>query len=618
MLSPDSDTVCARPHVLETAAPALQGPLNAGLDSLRDASRGSDACALALSVPVVSGRAVVVAGTRSSSSSSGGGVCALLSGFSSGSVYAHALELSQLLPAWHDATPQCAYSMRGEVAAVRYDCEAVPLLPAASAAADRAAAAEQDGCSVPGAPLLLSPLLLLDVLHVNLQAVDAQQCAGDGGDDGDGRPHAAAAAASSRPPQATTRRRSRGTTGTAAWAAADSDEESDAGYDPDPGGGGGGGSAGPLSLVSGSSGAAGAPAAGWPGARAAAAGALAPYPHGGGGFGVQDDDDDDDDDCDARLSELRRVVLHAAPELPGRFWVVHDQGVWGVNVRWLPMLLDWLAAAEQGGSVGMHALRAQTGTLPPPALQELLLTPGGVAATAVVGSSLLGSGCVVLEAGDGGGLLLLRPRPAGVLGPHQGDGSTAMDGTTATDMQCAADAVDDAAASAGAVTALSAQLAAAATLSADERDARARLEASRASMHMPHCCILRPVPGAALRLPLVLICCCVFVLLHIPLLQCVLLPTTPVNYTPALLCVSSRCRQHHARSRSTAGLLCRRSPWPAPCGAATAARQPGIPQRRRPCWAEPHQRHGQLAAAHTCAVCDRCTRRHAGADGAAS
>lgn len=101
----------AQPHVLETLAPCLQGPLNLNTASLKPSSARRVACTLALSSS--SG-----GGSGSEGFSGGGGqqgfaegaaarrFSALLTGFSSGTVYAHALELEQVLPCWQDATPQ--------------------------------------------------------------------------------------------------------------------------------------------------------------------------------------------------------------------------------------------------------------------------------------------------------------------------------------------------------------------------------------------------------------------------------------------------------------------------------------------------------------------------------
>jgi hypothetical protein len=114
--------------MLETAAPALQGPLNRGCESLNQRAVRSVACTLALSSSSGSGGL----GALSLNPGQGSGFSVVATGFSNGSVYAHALELGQVLPAWLDAAPQCAYDKKGEVAAVRYEVEAVPAAPAAA------------------------------------------------------------------------------------------------------------------------------------------------------------------------------------------------------------------------------------------------------------------------------------------------------------------------------------------------------------------------------------------------------------------------------------------------------------------------------------------------------
>jgi hypothetical protein len=92
--------VSAQPHVLETLAPCLQGPLNLNTASIKPPTARRVACTMALS-----GR-----GNEGLGGGSAGEHCsALLTGFSSGSVYAHALELQQVLPCWQDATPQVCW-----------------------------------------------------------------------------------------------------------------------------------------------------------------------------------------------------------------------------------------------------------------------------------------------------------------------------------------------------------------------------------------------------------------------------------------------------------------------------------------------------------------------------
>jgi hypothetical protein len=152
--------VSAQPHVLETLAPCLQGPLNLNQPSLKPSTGRRVACTMALSGG---------SGSEGLGSQAGARFSALLTGFSSGTVYAHLLQLEQVLPCWQDATPQVrhsrclslclspslslsvcvaclqcvimclctnilfvssvhmqvAYDHRGEVAAVRYEVEAV-------------------------------------------------------------------------------------------------------------------------------------------------------------------------------------------------------------------------------------------------------------------------------------------------------------------------------------------------------------------------------------------------------------------------------------------------------------------------------------------------------------
>lgn len=139
-------------------------------------------------------------------------------------------------------------------------------------------------------------------------------------------------------------------------------------------------------------------------------------------------DSDTDDDEDEQLQQLRKVTLHAAPELPGRFWACHDQGCWGMNVKWLQQLnssdseaVGAFGSLSGSSSGGWDQQRQQQGDqLQPaaPALQELLVSGAGVSSSAVVGNALFGSGCVVLEKGPGPQLVFLKPRPTGVLGEN--------------------------------------------------------------------------------------------------------------------------------------------------------------------------------------------------------
>uniref|UniRef100_A0A383WCS7 Uncharacterized protein n=1 Tax=Tetradesmus obliquus TaxID=3088 RepID=A0A383WCS7_TETOB len=403
VLSHESEAVSARPHMLETAEPALQGPLNSGAESLKQRALRSVACTLALSTGASSGLAGLSL-NPASGSGQGSGFSVVATGFSNGSVYAHALELGQVLPVWLDGAPQCAYDKKGEVAAVRYEVEAVPCAPAAAGLAPVTEESQQQPgthSAAAAAGSLVSPLLLLDVLKINLHSPAAAAGTSDWEveDDAD----------------------------SAGGSATDSDEESDAGYDPSAARGGFGSSSSRQRNGSSSRG-----------------GGLML-----GGLGLGSDDDDAAEDLeDQQLLQLTKVTLHAAPELPGRFWACHDQGCWGINIRWLQQLaarLDDAAAAANGAALGQLQLQLQLQQqqqqqLAAPVLQELLVSGSAVVSSCVVGNALLGSGCVVLEAapgqqqqhgsggsaivpaaaaagsGSGGCLTFLRPRPAGVLG----------------------------------------------------------------------------------------------------------------------------------------------------------------------------------------------------------
>ncbi len=143
------------PHLLETAVQALQGPLNAGAESAH-AGRGggssgaapAPAVALAVSARSASsrpgGRRLFDDGAADGygddyyrpgdaeddyegAGAGDGGVtcCAVVTGLSDGRLYAHALDGGALVPMWTDGLPQCAYSARMDVAAVRCDCAVV-------------------------------------------------------------------------------------------------------------------------------------------------------------------------------------------------------------------------------------------------------------------------------------------------------------------------------------------------------------------------------------------------------------------------------------------------------------------------------------------------------------
>ncbi|WIA17570.1 hypothetical protein OEZ85_014397 [Tetradesmus obliquus] len=174
VLSHESEAVSARPHMLETAAPALQGPLNSGAESLKQRALRSVACTLALSTGGGASRGLAgLSLNPGSGSGQGSGFSVVATGFSNGSVYAHALELGQVLPVWLDGAPQCAYDKKGEVAAVRYEVEAVACAPAAAGLAPVAEESQQQSgthSAAAAAGSLVSPLLLLDVLKINLHS----------------------------------------------------------------------------------------------------------------------------------------------------------------------------------------------------------------------------------------------------------------------------------------------------------------------------------------------------------------------------------------------------------------------------------------------------------------
>lgn len=218
---------------------------------------------------------------------------------------------------------------------------------------------------------LVSPLLLLDALKINLHLEHHQ-----------GSTSMSASGASGLHGRASP---------------GDSDEESDAGYDPS------------------------APEPSQPGRRAVS---------GGLGIGLSSDSDTDDEE-DEQLQQLHKMTLHAAAELPGRFWACHDQGCWGMNVKWLQQLnggngMERAGSNSSGGGWGEQQQQQQS-QLPAPALQELLVSGSGVCSSCVVGNALFGSGCVVLEKGLGPHLLFLKPRPTGVLG----EGVVAAEGADA-------------------------------------------------------------------------------------------------------------------------------------------------------------------------------------------
>jgi hypothetical protein len=73
------------------------------------------------------------------------------------------------------------------------------------------------------------------------------------------------------------------------------------------------------------------------------------------------------------------------------------------------MKTSWPGASSNGGASGDDEGTGME-ELPPPLLAELLLSDAGVISSSVVGSEIMGTGCVVLE--RGGQLSYLRPRPA--------------------------------------------------------------------------------------------------------------------------------------------------------------------------------------------------------------
>jgi len=168
LLSHEAAVVSARPHMLETAAPALQGPLNRGAESLKVKPTRCAACTMAVTSAVHSSN-----DSSSSSSSefwSGGtgheaatgqlGFSVVATGFSNGVVYAHALEIGQVVPVWLDSAPACVFDHRGEVAAVRYEVDAVAVMPALAAGEGQMAAAAA-GMAVAAVNIGVSCMLLV-------------------------------------------------------------------------------------------------------------------------------------------------------------------------------------------------------------------------------------------------------------------------------------------------------------------------------------------------------------------------------------------------------------------------------------------------------------------------
>jgi hypothetical protein len=141
----------ARPHMTETSAPALLGPLE-GRQGQPPLGKGVAALSLALSQDAAATGAVAAAVGEAAAA-------ALLVGFSDGQLLAYALHPQQLQPCWCPSLPQCVYDGRGDVAAVRYECDAVPLPDSQGAA---------PGHEDWDQPAPAGPLLLLDRLSLQL------------------------------------------------------------------------------------------------------------------------------------------------------------------------------------------------------------------------------------------------------------------------------------------------------------------------------------------------------------------------------------------------------------------------------------------------------------------
>lgn len=137
-----------QPHLLETWVPALQGPLNAGYESseISNCPGRAQAASLAISArsaPVIPGGRRLFddaagydeegyyggAGDEGYGAGDGGGVtcCAVITALDDGRAYAHVLDSGAMTPMWTEGLPQCAYSQRMDVAAVRCECETVPV-----------------------------------------------------------------------------------------------------------------------------------------------------------------------------------------------------------------------------------------------------------------------------------------------------------------------------------------------------------------------------------------------------------------------------------------------------------------------------------------------------------
>jgi hypothetical protein len=278
-------------------------------------------------------------GVPASSSSS---AAAVLTAAAGGLVYAHAMDASALAPAWLESAPQCAVDARGDVAAVRAECEVVA--PALWEDADAA----------------------LDGDDGDDDGIDE---GGEGAGGGGGFFGAAGMVASQRR-QPPARRRVQAPPPLLLLDVLDlrlregKEEEEQQGEERSVGDGSGSGS----------------------------------------GYGDDDDDDSADPDDDRRARALR-VRLHPCADAPGRFWAVHEGGAWGVHVPWLPQVGAALQRAAGGGNGNGNGNGGglAVDSLPAPKLEELLVAgPGGVADSAPASHVLLGGGCVVLERGGGG------------------------------------------------------------------------------------------------------------------------------------------------------------------------------------------------------------------------
>ena len=363
-----------QPHLLEAAAPALQGPLNAG-----SASVGSGLSAPAATLAVAVRSAAVRSGARRLFDDDGADAdeeellpgeeavtcAAVLTALADGQVHTHALDVGALLPLWTESLPQCTYTARMDVASVRCECEAVPVVAGGAGADADMSMADGDGSGDE---------------HVSTAASPS-----------DGRRRAAAAGSGSRALVSGSQ-----TTAAAAAAAAA------AAHAPAP-----------LVLIDLID--------------------LRIKTERAGGSAPVSEDEDDELEADVigagGSKRLRRIALHPCAEQPGSFWAVHDLGAWALSLRWLPVVARQFATAAAAEAEGFGGLddtvaycsarhgddeaesaprgRLGSGTLPAPVLRELLLSEEGIIGSAQVGSVLAGSSCVLLE--RSGQLSLARP-----------------------------------------------------------------------------------------------------------------------------------------------------------------------------------------------------------------